>query len=148
MDLQALGNLPVDGAQELQELAAPVAGQARADHRAGEHVKRGKQGGRAVALVVAGHGASPGVSKPSAAFFDAVIAAASLEAGQIAYVGDRLDNDLRPAKAAGMRTVFLRRGPWGYIFAQDPGMAAAADWPITSLADLPAVVAAASRSAR
>ena len=89
-----------------------------------------------------------GVSKPSAAFFEAVIAAASREAGQIAYVGDRLDNDLRPAKAAGMRTVFLRRGPWGYIFEQDPDMAAAADWRITSLAELPAVVAAASRSAR
>ncbi len=89
-----------------------------------------------------------GVSKPSAASFEAVIAAASREAGQIAYVGDRPDNDLRPAKAAGMRTVFLRRGPWGYIFAQDPDMAAAADGRITSLADLPAVVAAASRSAR
>lgn len=89
-----------------------------------------------------------GVSKPSAVFFEAVIAAASREADQIAYVGDRLDNDLRPAKAAGMRTVFLRRGPWGYIFAQDPGMAAAADWRITSLAELPAVVAAASRSVR
>jgi FMN phosphatase YigB (HAD superfamily) len=30
-------------------------------------------------------------------------------------VGDRLDNDIRPALAAGMVAVFLRRDPWGYI---------------------------------
>ncbi len=87
-----------------------------------------------------------GVSKPDPAFFHAVIAAAPCTAGQIAYVGDRLDNDLRPAKAAGMRTVFLRRGPWGYIWEHHPGMAQAADWRITSLAELPTVVAA-SRAA-
>ena len=34
---------------------------------------------------------------------------------EIAYVGDRLDNDLHPAAQAGLRTVFVRRGPWGYI---------------------------------
>ena len=34
---------------------------------------------------------------------------------EIAYVGDRLDNDLRPAAAAGLHTLFVRRGPWGYI---------------------------------
>lgn len=37
----------------------------------------------------------------------------------------RLDNDLKPAKAAGMRTAFIRRGPWGYIWEQHPDMAAA-----------------------
>jgi HAD-hyrolase-like len=63
-----------------------------------------------------------GVSKPDPAFFDAVIAAAPCEAGRIAYVGGRLDNDLRPAKAAGMRTVFVRRGLWGYIWEHHPGL--------------------------
>lgn len=33
----------------------------------------------------------------------------------VAYVGDRLDNDVLPARAAGMRAVWLRRGPWGII---------------------------------
>jgi HAD superfamily hydrolase (TIGR01549 family) len=33
----------------------------------------------------------------------------------VAYVGDRLDNDVRPSLAAGMRPVWLRRGPWGVI---------------------------------
>ena len=35
--------------------------------------------------------------------------------GEIAYVGDRLGNSINPALAAGMVTVFLRRGPWGFI---------------------------------
>lgn len=36
-------------------------------------------------------------------------------ANDVAYVGDRLDNDVLPSAAAGMRPVWLRRGPWGYI---------------------------------
>ena len=87
-----------------------------------------------------------GVEKPDPAFFKAVIAAAPCPADRIAYVGDRLDNDLRPARAAGMRTVFIRRGPWGYIWEHHPDLAQAADWRIASLTELPAVVAA-SRAA-
>jgi FMN phosphatase YigB (HAD superfamily) len=30
-------------------------------------------------------------------------------------VGDRVDNDVVPALRAGMRAVWLRRGPWGVI---------------------------------
>jgi FMN phosphatase YigB (HAD superfamily) len=30
-------------------------------------------------------------------------------------VGDRVDNDVLPSIAAGMRAVWLRRGPWGVI---------------------------------
>ncbi len=59
-----------------------------------------------------------GIEKPSQAFFKKVTAETSLSPEQILYVGDRLDNDVLPAKLAGMRTVFLRRGPWGYIHAQ------------------------------
>jgi HAD superfamily hydrolase (TIGR01549 family) len=57
-----------------------------------------------------------GVAKPAPAFF-----ARCLElmgnpgAGSVAYVGDRVDNDVMPAAAAGMRAVWLRRGPWGVI---------------------------------
>jgi FMN phosphatase YigB (HAD superfamily) len=42
-----------------------------------------------------------------------VIEAASLEPQQIAYVGDRVDNDVIPARAAGIWTFLIRRGPWG-----------------------------------
>ncbi len=61
-----------------------------------------------------------GVEKPSPAFFAKVVEGAGLPAHQIAYVGDRLDNDVLPAKAAGMTAVFLRRGPWGVIHARRP----------------------------
>lgn len=82
-----------------------------------------------------------GASKPDPAFFREVAAAAPCAPGEIAYVGDRLDNDLKPAKAAGMRTAFIRRGPWAYIMAGHPDMAWAADWGLASLAELPGLVA-------
>ncbi len=59
-----------------------------------------------------------GVSKPSVEFFQRVVDVAQVPASDIVYVGDRIDNDVAPAKKFGMRTVFLRRGPWGYLHAQ------------------------------
>jgi FMN phosphatase YigB (HAD superfamily) len=56
-----------------------------------------------------------GVEKPSPAFFERLIAAAGVPAGEAAYVGDRIDNDVAPAAAAGMLPVRIRRGPWGYL---------------------------------
>lgn len=53
---------------------------------------------------------------------------------RIMYVGDRLDNDIRPARAAGMRTAFLRRGPWGLI--QSRRHTVAADLVLDSLEQL------------
>jgi hypothetical protein len=79
--------------------------------------------------------------KPDAAFFEAVAAAAPCPAGKIVYVGDRLDNDLKPAKAAGMRTTFIRRGPWGYAWEHHPDLMDAADWRVTLLAELPPLLA-------
>jgi FMN phosphatase YigB (HAD superfamily) len=38
----------------------------------------------------------------------------------VAHVGDRLDNDVRPSAQAGMRPVWLRRGPWGVIVDDEP----------------------------
>jgi HAD superfamily hydrolase (TIGR01662 family) len=56
-----------------------------------------------------------GVHKPSPEFFARVVAEARCEAGEIAYVGDRVDNDVEPARLAGMVAVHIRRGPWGYL---------------------------------
>jgi HAD superfamily hydrolase (TIGR01549 family) len=89
-----------------------------------------------------------GVSKPDHSFFRAVIDVAPCEPDRIVYVGDRLDYDLKPAKAAGMRTAFIRRGPWGYIWGHHPDMASAADWRMDSLNELPGLVAAAIQSVR
>lgn len=89
-----------------------------------------------------------GAAKPDASFFRAVIDAAPCGADGIVYVGDRLDNDLRPAKDAGMRTAFIRRGPWGYIWERHPDLPTVADWRMSTLAELPGIVAGVSRSAR
>jgi FMN phosphatase YigB (HAD superfamily) len=37
------------------------------------------------------------------------------QAGEVAYVGDRADNDVLPAAAAGLFAVHVRRGPWGRL---------------------------------
>jgi HAD superfamily hydrolase (TIGR01549 family) len=78
-----------------------------------------------------------GVHKPSAAFFDRVVSETGFEPGEIAYVGDRVDNDVEPARTAGMLAVHVRRGPWGYL--QD---ASDADIRVDSLAELPDRLAA------
>jgi HAD superfamily hydrolase (TIGR01549 family) len=80
-----------------------------------------------------------GVEKPAPEFFARVAAAAGVPAPSLAYVGDRLDNDVLPAAAAGMVAVFLRRGPWGYLHAARPEAARAAIR-IDSLAELPAAL--------
>ena len=76
-----------------------------------------------------------GVEKPSAAFFDRVVAQAQRPRDEIAYVGDRVDNDVVPALAAGMVAVHVRRGPWGYLYEPPPGALR-----VSSLAELPAVL--------
>jgi FMN phosphatase YigB (HAD superfamily) len=76
-----------------------------------------------------------GVEKPSPVFFARVAAAAGVPPGEIAYVGDRIDNDVLPARAAGMTAVFLRRGPWGVIHA-GWSTARQADIKIESLTEL------------
>ena len=55
-------------------------------------------------------------------------------------MGDRLDNDVLPARAAGMRTVLLRRGPWGHLHSARPD-ASLADARIDSLAELTVALA-------
>ncbi len=82
-----------------------------------------------------------GVSKPNPDFFQRVIDAAGEAPGSIAYVGDRLDNDVLPARAAGMVAVLLRRGPWGWMHAEHPD-ADAAHLLVHDLASLPDALAA------
>jgi len=61
-----------------------------------------------------------GVAKPHPDFFAKVAQSALAEPEQICNVGDRFDNDVLPARTAGMMPVLIRRGPWGYIHAQRP----------------------------
>jgi FMN phosphatase YigB (HAD superfamily) len=56
-----------------------------------------------------------GAWKPAPEFFARVAELAGAPAERIAYVGDRVDNDVVPAIAAGMVAVHVRRGPWGHL---------------------------------
>ena len=61
-----------------------------------------------------------GVEKPAAEFFERIVEETGVEPGEIAYVGDRVDNDIRPAIDAGMHAVHIRRGPWGHLWDAPP----------------------------
>ncbi|WP_420162087.1 HAD family hydrolase [Nocardiopsis sp. CNT-189] len=82
-----------------------------------------------------------GVQKPDPAFFTRVAAVAGVPPAEILYVGDRVDNDVLPARAAGMRTALIRRGMLGYLHADRPD-AKHADVVIDSLNELPNWIAA------
>jgi HAD superfamily hydrolase (TIGR01662 family) len=80
------------------------------------------------------------VEKPDLGFFRHVIQAMALPAERLIYVGDRIDNDVRPAAVAGMKAVFLRRGPWAEMQSADGGSLPEVYAVIDSLEELPSVV--------
>ena len=77
-----------------------------------------------------------GIEKPSPGFFEKVSRAAGVKYHDVLYVGDRLDNDVLPARSMGMQTALIRRGPWGYLHAEWP-QAAQAGSIINSLSEIP-----------
>lgn len=83
-----------------------------------------------------------GESKPDPAFFEHLIEAVPYVTEEILYVGDRLDNDIRPAAEVGMATALIRRGPWGVIQEHEPEADEIATIRISSLAELPEWIAA------
>ncbi|MCP9488043.1 MAG: HAD family hydrolase [Gaiellaceae bacterium MAG52_C11] len=87
-----------------------------------------------------GSSASWGVEKPSPEFFARILSTAGCDAAELAYVGDRVDNDVVPAADAGFVAVFLRRGPWGFLQAEWPEVSRA-HVSLDSLVDLPQALA-------
>jgi HAD superfamily hydrolase (TIGR01509 family) len=81
--------------------------------------------------------ASLGVKKPDPAFFRRIVELAGCAPDELAYVGDRVDNDVLPAAAAGLVAVHVRRGPWGRLQRTPPEAAIGLD----TLAELPAALA-------
>jgi FMN phosphatase YigB (HAD superfamily) len=75
-----------------------------------------------------------GVEKPAEGFFARVVEEAGVSATEILYVGDRVDNDVLPALAAGLRAVRIRRGEHASV--ESP----AGTVTIGSLAELPEVL--------
>jgi len=72
-----------------------------------------------------------GVEKPDPGFFAHVTDEAGVPAGEILYVGDRVDNDVVPALAAGLHAIRIRRGAHAQV--ESP----AGTVTIDSLAELP-----------
>jgi HAD superfamily hydrolase (TIGR01549 family) len=65
-----------------------------------------------------------GVAKPDPAFYARLLELlGDPPAADVVYVGDRVDNDVTAAARAGLRTVWLRRGPWGLLGRDDDGRA-------------------------
>ena len=81
------------------------------------------------------------MAKPAPEFFARLLDASRVSPAELAYVGDRIDNDVVPAAAAGMVAVHVRRGPWGHLQADWPEAAQAAIR-VRSLGDLPAALVA------
>ncbi len=78
-----------------------------------------------------------GIEKPAPEFFERIVAESGRAVDEVAYVGDRVDNDIRPAIDAGMLAVHIRRGPWGLLHEAPPGVRS-----IRSLAELPEALGA------
>lgn len=75
-----------------------------------------------------------GVMKPDPVFFSVALRLlGDPDPIDVAYVGDRIDNDVVPSSAAGMRAIWLRRGPWGVVPQEEP---AEADLIVDSLTEL------------
>ena len=59
-----------------------------------------------------------GIAKPSSAIFTLALEKAYCPAQQAVMIGDRIDNDIIPAKALGMTTIWLKQGFSAYYQPQ------------------------------
>ncbi len=82
-----------------------------------------------------------GATKPDDEFWEAVLDLVDTDdPGRVLYVGDRVDNDVLPAMANGLRTCWLQRGPWGQL--QDLPDDVQPDLVLEGLGELPVLLAA------
>jgi HAD superfamily hydrolase (TIGR01549 family) len=108
--LAIFGNQPAHRTAELRALDLPV-----------EHVAMS---------------AEMGLAKPDPAYYARILElTGGPDPASVAHVGDRVDNDVLPAAAAGMRAIWIRRGPWGHIQRLPPDFGPALV--VESLAELP-----------
>lgn len=64
--------------------------------------------------------AEVGLSKPDPRIFQLALDRAGCRAEQAVMAGDRLDNDIIPARALGLKTVWIRQGGWKYALPRSP----------------------------
>ncbi|MEU0671376.1 HAD family hydrolase [Streptomyces sp. NPDC006172] len=81
-----------------------------------------------------------GASKPDRAFFDRVAEVVPAAVDEMLYVGDRIDNDIRPAREAGMHTALVHRGPWATIQWHTEEAEKLPTFRVESLLELPSLI--------
>lgn len=79
--------------------------------------------------------AEEGVSKPDLKIFQAALERMGCRAENCVMVGDRLDNDIVPAKQIGMKTVWIKQGFARYSSPQSE--TEQADFTVNSLSEIP-----------
>jgi 8-oxo-dGTP diphosphatase/putative hydrolase of the HAD superfamily len=75
-----------------------------------------------------------GISKPDKEIFRLALAMADCRPENAVMVGDRLDNDIRPAKELGMKTVRIRKGL--AIYMKPSCEAEVPDYTVDSLSEI------------
>lgn len=75
-----------------------------------------------------------GVSKPDRAIFEKAFELAGCTAKEAVMIGDRLDNDICPAKKLGMATIWIKQG--FAVFQQLENVESQADYVIENLEEL------------
>lgn len=83
-----------------------------------------------------------GVAKPDPRFFELLVEELQVAPAEVLYVGDRLDHDIRPATAVGLRTALIRRGPWATIQGDHPDAERLPTMRIDGLREIPERVTA------
>ena len=78
--------------------------------------------------------ADVGLAKPNLAIFKLALQQANCLAEHAMMIGDRLDNDILPAKQLGMRTIWLRQGFSRLTHITNP--AETPDWTVDNLTEI------------
>ncbi|MFE4217131.1 HAD family hydrolase [Streptomyces sp. NPDC056844] len=86
-----------------------------------------------------------GVAKPDREFFARVLEVSGASPESTLYVGDHPADDLFPAKSCGLRAAHIRRGPYGHWWADHPDVLETADWRVSALTELPALLGGTKR---
>ena len=63
---------------------------------------------------------SIGIKKPDQRFFETILANAGTKASEAIMIGDRLDNDIIPARRIGMKTIWIQWGRYGIMESRTP----------------------------
>jgi putative hydrolase of the HAD superfamily len=51
-----------------------------------------------------------GLEKPNPEFFALAVKELNLKPNEVVHIGNRIDNDVKPAKSIGMKTIWVMRG--------------------------------------